>query len=95
MTDPLEQLRALFVDRCRSDMERLGRLSPDDPEVGVIAHRLAGSGGSFGYPEISEAAAAVDERARRGPPLTRADLRDLTRSLEAAIGPAPEPRPPQ
>jgi len=85
MTDPLEQLRALFVDRCRSDLERLTRLSPDDPEIGAIAHRLAGSGGSFGYPEISEAAAVVDDRARHGPPPTRADLRDLMRSLEAAI----------
>lgn len=85
MTDPLEQLRALFVDRCRSDLERLARVPPDDPEVGAIAHRLAGSGGSFGYPEISEAAAVVDDRARQGAPATRDDLRRLMRSLEAAI----------
>ena len=84
VTDPLELLRARFIDRCRSDLEQLRGLAPDHPDVGPIAHRLAGSAGSFGYPEISEAAAVVDNRARNGPTPSPEIVRVLIGALEKA-----------
>ena len=84
MTDPLELLRARFIDRCRSDLEQLRGLAPDHPDVGPIAHRLAGSAGSFGYPEISEVAAEVDDRARHGPTPSPEVIQTLIKTLEKA-----------
>ncbi|HYC98393.1 Hpt domain-containing protein [Brevundimonas sp.] len=86
MTDPLELLRALFIERCRTDLERLRRLESDDPDLGPIAHQLAGSAGSFGYPEVSEAAAVVDDRARYGPTPAPEEVQTLLQALERAIG---------
>lgn len=84
MTDPLELLRALFIERCRTDLEQLRGLEPDHPDMGLIAHRLAGSAGSFGYPEISTAAAVVDERTRYGPMPDPEQVQILIRALEKA-----------
>lgn len=85
MTDAIELLRARFLDRCRTDLEQLGGLEPDHPDVGMIAHRLAGAAGSFGYPEISEAAAVVDDRARYGPTPSSADVHAMARAMEKAL----------
>lgn len=85
MTDPLEQLRALFIERCRTDLEQLRALEPDHPDIGAIAHRLAGAAGSFGYPEISEAASLVDDRARYGPKPSPEEVRNMTRAMEEAV----------
>lgn len=87
MTDPLEHLRALFIERCRTDLEQLGALEPDHPDIGVIAHRLAGAAGSFGYPEISEAAAVVDDRVRSGPKPTPEEVSEMRRAMEKAMAP--------
>lgn len=92
MADPLELLRALFLDRCRTDLEQLRGLEPDHPDIGMIAHRLAGSAGSFGYPEISKAAAVVDDRARYGPPPSSQDVLTLTRAMEKILAPGERPR---
>ena len=51
----------------------------------MIAHRLAGSAGSFGYPEISEVAAMVDDRARYGPPPSAEEVRAMKRAMEKAL----------
>lgn len=88
MTDPLELLRARFVERCRTDLERIKGLDLDHPDLGVIAHQLSGSAGSFGYPEISDAAAVVDDRIRYGPGPALEDVQSLMQALEKAI-PAP------
>ena len=85
MTDPLELLRARFIERCRTDLEQLEGLEPDHPDIGMIAHRLAGSAGSFGYPEISEAAAVVDDRARYGPTPSPEVVQILIGALEKAM----------
>lgn len=85
MTDALRLLQARFIERCRADLEQLGRLGSDHPDLGMIAHRLAGSAGSFGYPEISEAAAVVDDHARYGPQPAFEDVQNLIQALEKAI----------
>lgn len=66
MSDPISRLRADFVKRCRDDLERLAQASPDDEVFASITHRLAGAAGSFGFPALSEAAAAVDHSIRSG-----------------------------
>lgn len=38
----------------------------DAEAMGAIVHRLAGAAGSFGFPEISECALAVDQQLRDG-----------------------------
>ena len=85
MTDPLAQLRADFLARCGADLRRLKALEPSDPEVRAIAHRLAGAAGSFGYPDLSEVAAQVDDGSRDGELTAEhlADLLDALRDLAA------------
>ncbi len=85
MTDPLEALRALFIERCRADLDQLAGLDSSHRDIGAIAHRLAGAAGSFGYPEISEAASVVDDRARYGPPPSPEEIQDMKRAMKQAI----------
>lgn len=87
MTDPLELLRGQFIERCRTDLDRLAMLEPGHPDIGMIAHRLAGAAGSFGYPEISEAAAVVDDRVRYGPTPSADEIRTLRRALRVIVTP--------
>lgn len=85
MTDALALLQARFVERCRADLEQLRGLGADHSELGMIAHRLAGSAGSFGYPEISRAAAMVDDHTRSGPGPSSGEVRALIEALEKAM----------
>lgn len=89
MTDPFEILRRQFIARCRVEVEQIRQFAPDDPELGLVVHRLAGSAGSFGHPKLSEAAAALDERIRYGPPPAPNEIRTLTDALEIAIAREP------
>lgn len=84
MTDPLAPLRALFEERCRADLARL-RTMPGGDELSVTVHKLAGSAGSFGFPEISAIAADIDMSLRNGEPASPALLQDLIRALEDAF----------
>lgn len=96
MTDPMAALRALFVERCGTDLAALRGLRErgDVAGVGVIAHRLAGAAGSFGFPDISAAALAVDERIRQGGEVLEADIERLLALLAEPGGPdGPEPSP--
>ena len=69
----IARLSRLFLDRLPEDLARLDRLAAalagGDaaalPELRSVAHDLAGCGGSFGHPAISERAAAVDQEAMR------------------------------
>lgn len=68
-TDRLEALRVQFIERCRNDIAALEPMTRRDAsiqaartELAGIAHRLAGSGGTFGYPEVSAAAAQLEAR---------------------------------
>ena len=85
MTDPLQALRAQFIDRCRADLARLEALPEGDDEVTSVVHRLAGSAGSFGFPMVSLIAAEIDLRTRNGTRPSRRQLDDLKASLRKAI----------
>lgn len=91
MTDALRLLQARFIERCQADLEQLERLGPEHPDLGTIAHRLAGAAGSFGYPEVSKAAAVVDDHARYGPEPASEDVQTLIQALEKAIATIPSP----
>ncbi len=75
----VEELRGLF-----------GRLSNGDqsalPQFRQALHRLAGSGGSYGFPAVSERSRAGEQLARRievtGAALLPADLEALSACLD-------------
>lgn len=87
--DRLEALRLQFVDRCRKELivietfAHCDGLEPADrDDLTGIAHRLAGSGGTFGYPELS--AAATQLEILLDPNATPADT-DLSAALTRLI----------
>lgn len=59
----LAGLRARFVARAAQDGVRLRDVADagDLAEIRRIAHGLAGTAGTFGFPQISDAARAVEE----------------------------------
>jgi CheY-like chemotaxis protein len=69
--DPLEKLRANFLQRVRRDVAALAedraalRRGTTQPQtlqrIRQIAHGLAGAGGIYGFFELSDAAAAVED----------------------------------
>lgn len=64
------------------EMERLGAAGPaGEAELRAIAHRIAGQGGTFGAPEISRAAAAVEDA---DPRCLAPALAELARAVRAA-----------
>lgn len=85
MTDPLEQLRAQFVERCRRDLVQLTESRADDAAFAGLVHRLAGAAGSFGFPELSAAAGVVDVRIRNGQSASSSEFRALIEALESAV----------
>jgi CheY-like chemotaxis protein len=74
--DPFDELRDAFLQRVRKDANVLARLrfaledsnSAMDALSGIksIAHGLAGAGGIFGFAEISDTAAALEDEVVRG-----------------------------
>lgn len=85
MTDPLQALRAQFIDRCRDDLVKLETPWEDGEETALIVHRLAGAAGSFGFPEVSRIAAEIDLRTRNAIRPSRRELDDLKASLRAVL----------
>lgn len=85
--DRLRELRQRFVDRSHSDRDllKIALAANDRPELHRLAHSLAGAGGLFGFPEISDAGQrledALDESA--GVEGVRAAGEALLRQLEA------------
>lgn len=71
--DPLEQLRTNFLQRVRRDLAALSEdraalergASPPHAldRIRKIAHSLAGAGGIYGFSELSDAAAALEDAA--------------------------------
>jgi HPt (histidine-containing phosphotransfer) domain-containing protein len=82
MNDPLAPLRAKFIERCRSDLAVLRR-GAGDGEMRHAVHRLAGAGGVFGFPEISDLARRLDDQAQTGEAFDSTDLHALVTALEA------------
>ena len=72
MTAPLDVLRKRFIASALATLERsrvfADRLDADPLDAGVLEalrrdlHRLAGSAGSYGFPEASEALARMEQR---------------------------------
>jgi HPt (histidine-containing phosphotransfer) domain-containing protein len=81
-----EALRARFAERCRNDLAAL-ESSPSQTELRALAHGLAGAGGTFGHPEISAAAAAIEDVLLAGRAPTDAETQALRDALEQAVRP--------
>lgn len=84
MTDPLEALRPLFMARCGEDLAglRRAREEGDASALARLAHSLAGSAGSFGFPEITRLARIVDEGCRDGAAAPAPALNALIAALD-------------
>jgi hypothetical protein len=83
MTAPEDRLAALrerFLARAADDWARLAEA--DEAMARQIAHRLAGTAGTFGFADISEAAIQLDECAGGAAELAR--LREALRAALAA-----------
>lgn len=85
LKDRLVVLRAKFVERCRGELlaaqafARRNQLAPDERgTLAAIAHRLAGTGGTFGYPDLSAAAAQLEA-------MLDADMAPAPARLRAAL----------
>jgi len=76
-------LCAKFVARCEEDERALARLSPlEHPkEVRAIAHRLAGSAATFGFPDAGRAALTVDQAYAEGRLPTDAQIQAVLHAL--------------
>jgi HPt (histidine-containing phosphotransfer) domain-containing protein len=89
MTDPMEWFRARFRERCAVDLAALERLWRDGVRSGddlrLLAHGLAGSGGTFGFRAVSEAAALVDDALLDGRQATDADMTALISVLRETV----------
>jgi len=75
-------LKDQFRARCAAEATRLDAfLRGEAPREDLLAalHRIAGSGGTFGYPDLSEQAFALDEAVRAQEP----DLAALKRLRDA------------
>ena len=54
----LEEMRAEYLLNLRARLQRIPGASRED--LVQIAHSIAGSAGTFGFPEVSEAALALE-----------------------------------
>ena len=63
----LEDLIPEFLDNRRGDVESIrGAVASDDYEtVRVLGHSMKGSGGGFGFDDITEIGAALEQAAKR------------------------------
>lgn len=89
MTDPMEAFKARFRERCAVDLAALETLFRDGVRSGGdlrrLAHGLAGSGGTFGFPAVSTAAAAVDDALAEDRPATDDQLAALIAVLRETV----------
>lgn len=86
--DRLAALRTRFIARAAEDRRILAELGPPfspaaREQVRLVAHRLAGAAGTFGYPAASEAAFTLEEVCETGE--DDAALRAALDGLDAAL----------
>lgn len=85
MTDALQALRTRFLARALEDRAVIDRhlagaaLQPED--LRILAHRLAGAGGTFGFSQISQAAGEVEDAV-----LLRQDPAEALARLSTVLG---------
>jgi diguanylate cyclase (GGDEF)-like protein len=81
----LDELPRIFA-AIRADIESYRQGQAVRPGLQTGFHRLAGSGGSYGFPEISEIARNAERFVASGPPAEQADkLDDAVKRLEAVL----------
>lgn len=81
----LDELPRLFAE-LRADIDSFRNGEKVVPALRTGFHRLAGSGGSYGFPEISEIARAAERFVMSDPPPAQAEkLDDAVRRLEAVL----------
>ena len=85
MSDRLDELRQRFRDRAATHAVELedALRTGDNACLTQIAHRLSGSGGTFGYPEIGRLAETVERAADTE--LSTTQLKCVVRALIEAI----------
>ena len=84
-----------FIDLARAHMIRTLKMLQDDIDIPLdlreglveLTHRIAGSGGSYGYPDLSAAARTLELMLKEldGPPADGAALEQAYRDLVAAL----------
>ena len=79
-----DELTAEYIQSLAEKIERIKSLilSGSFEEISSIGHRLAGSGGSFGFPEISQLGAAIEKAGKEQDSVT---LQKLIPSLQLEI----------
>jgi HPt (histidine-containing phosphotransfer) domain-containing protein len=77
MNDPLAGLRARFIDRLRDDLEVLSSGAPPRP----LVHRMAGTAGMLGFPDLGRLAAVVDDQLAQDQTPDRADWEALLAAM--------------
>jgi len=92
-TDRLRRLQTLFLEDALEEVAELGRIlaavsltagpEADDGRARKIAHDLRGTGGSYGFAAITEAAAALEDALLDGN--TGEPLELLARELAVAV----------
>ena len=81
----LDELPRIFAE-LRAEIESFRQGQPVLPALQTGFHRLAGSGGSYGFPEISEIARTAERFVASGPPIQQAGkLDDAVKRLEAVL----------
>ncbi len=81
----LDELPKMLAE-LRSDIDSFRKGEKVLPVLRTGFHRLAGSGGSYGYPEISEIARAAERLVMSDPPPAQAGkLDDVVKRLEATL----------
>jgi HPt (histidine-containing phosphotransfer) domain-containing protein len=89
MSDLLAGLRVRFLNRCVGDLAHIVRLLDDDAlasdEMQTLVHNLAGAAGTFGFPDISEAAADCDDDFARGQAPDRAKAERLAAAIRQTL----------
>ncbi|MGA0605376.1 Hpt domain-containing protein [Phenylobacterium sp. VNQ135] len=83
--DPLAPLRTRFLARAADDLAWIEAGGTPQDELLVRVHKLAGIAGTFGYAEVSQVAAALEDDLREG---RAADLRPLISALRALASPS-------
>jgi HPt (histidine-containing phosphotransfer) domain-containing protein len=87
--DPLAALKSRFIARGAEDLATLrGHLDGarlDPTTLRFTVHRLCGAAGTFGYPEISEAAGLAEDDILDRPDQSDASLRRLVETLEHLV----------
>lgn len=90
----MRQLRASYLETMRGQMQtvenaltqcREGVLTPDmRAQLKIVAHKLAGTGATYGFPLLSRVARRLDDRMIEAPDAAPDDLEGLTRPLLVA-----------